>query len=100
MKPKLSIIPVAAVVLSIILAVHFAETKEDGSFSPYVDKDGQITRPTDFKEKWTYLGSWVHPNSEKDGMHNEPGRLLSAKQTRDKSQAFIHWPLVASTTQK
>lgn len=28
------------------------------------------------------------------------GRLLSAKQTREKSLAFIHWPLVASTTQK
>lgn len=25
---------------------------------------------------------------------------MSAKQTRDKSLAFIHWPLVASTTQK
>lgn len=25
---------------------------------------------------------------------------MSAKQTREKSLAFIHWPLVASTTQK
>ena len=76
MKPKLSIIPLAAVVLSIILAVHFAETKEDESFSPYVDKDGQITRPTDFREKWTYLGSWVHPEDKKSGFHNvytQPG---------------------------
>ena len=50
--------------------------EEGSSFSPYVDSEGNISRPADFREKWTYLGSWVHPEDSKSGMHNvyaEPG---------------------------
>ena len=53
-----------------------AQAEENGSYSPYVDSEGNITRPTDFREKWTYLGSWVNPENSKDGIHNvytEPG---------------------------
>ena len=53
-----------------------SQAEEKGSFSPYVDSEGNITRPDDFREKWTYLGSWVHPEDAKSGMHNvytEPG---------------------------
>ena len=74
------------IVFSISL-VYTSKADENGSFSPYVDKDGQITRPTDFKEKWTYLGSWVHPNSEKDGMHNvytQPGVVEKYKENGSK----------------
>ena len=33
--------------------------KSAESFSPFVDKDGNIRRPTDYKQKWAHLGSWA-----------------------------------------
>ncbi len=59
-----------------------AQADENGSFSPYVDSEGNITRPADFREKWTYLGSWVHPEDRESGIHNvytEPGVAESYK---------------------
>lgn len=67
--------------------LYSSQAEENGSFSPYVDSEGNITRPTDFREKWTYLGSWVHPESEKDGIHNvytEPGVVEKYKENGDK----------------
>lgn len=49
---------------------------ESKSLSKYVDSEGNITKPTEFREKWTYLGSWVHPENSENGFHNvytEPG---------------------------
>ncbi len=37
-------------------------TKEETSaesFSPFVDKDGNISRPTSYKHDWAHLGSWA-----------------------------------------
>ena len=59
-----------------------SHAEEDGSFSPYVDSEGNITRPTDFRENWNYLGSWVHPEDDKSGMHNvyvNPGTVEKYK---------------------
>lgn len=66
---------------------YSSQAEEDGSFSPYVDSEGNITRPTEFREKWTYLGSWVHPEDMKSGMHNvytEPGVAEKYKQNGNK----------------
>ena len=46
------------------------------------------------------LDDWLKQKGLKNQSLGLPGRLLSAKQTRDKSLAFIHWPLAASTTLK
>jgi len=76
MNFKPLVISITVMFLSILLAVYLAETEEDGSFSPYVDKDGIIARPSDFKEKWTFLGSWSLPDKTDDGMHivyTQPG---------------------------
>jgi hypothetical protein len=35
------------------------EKKSGDGFSPFVDKDGNISRPTDYKQKWAHLGSWA-----------------------------------------
>ncbi len=47
---------------------------QNAAFSPYVDAQGNISRPTDFLtgENWTHLGSWgvVNPNGEGNGIHN------------------------------
>ncbi|MEQ9617702.1 MAG: cytochrome P460 family protein [Deltaproteobacteria bacterium] len=87
MKLKLTIVTVAAIFASLIVAVHFVETEEDESFSPYVDKDGKITRLTDFKENWTFLGSWTLPDKKDDGMHivyTQPGVVEEYKKSGGK----------------
>jgi len=60
----------------LMINISIAHAEEGGSFSPFVDSEGNITRPTDFRENWTYLGSWIHPEDKKSGFHNvytEPG---------------------------
>ena len=63
--------------------LYSSQAEENGSFSPYVDSEGNITRPTEFREKWTYLGSWVNPEDRKSGIHNvytEPGVVEKYKE--------------------
>ncbi len=47
---------------------------QEGAFSPYVDDQGNISRPTDFKTNpnWVHLGAWgiVNENGEGNGIHN------------------------------
>ena len=50
----------------LILVSFYSEIILGDTFSSIVDDKGNISRPTDFKEKWIYLGSWVHPDSSKD----------------------------------
>lgn len=76
MNNRSIIVTVIGIFLLVMAGFGIAKTKEDESFSSYVDKDGKITRPTNFKENWTFLGSWTLPNNEDDGMHivyTQPG---------------------------
>ena len=72
-----SVLKWIAITLVLLFILPFYAISEDKTtFSPYVDSEGNITRPTDFREKWTYLGSWIHPDDKKSGFHNvytEPG---------------------------
>lgn len=51
-----------------------AVSVSDAPFSPYVDDEGNISRPTNFltSANWTHLGAWgvVNANGEDNGMHN------------------------------
>ena len=47
--------------------------READSFSPYVTKDGGISRPTDYRETFLHLGSWAvakKPDQPVFEMHN------------------------------
>lgn len=77
------IIITIVVLLLVIAGFNIGKTKEDESFSSYVDKDGKITRPTDYKEKWTFLGTWTLPDDQDSGMHTvytQPGVAEKYKQ--------------------
>ncbi len=42
------------------------ETKQasEKRFSPYVDAQGQITHPQNFRENWSHLGTWLVKDNE------------------------------------
>ena len=42
---------------------------QNEEFSPYVDKKGQISLPSDYKTKWTHLGDWSVAKSKGEEPH-------------------------------
>jgi hypothetical protein len=44
-------------------------TTTDDSFSPYVDKAGKISLPSDYKVKWPHIGSWAVAKKEGKPIH-------------------------------
>lgn len=55
----------SAAVLCICLLVTYSVSQEK-AFSPYVNEQGDISLPADFRNQWAHLGSW----GLKDGMHD------------------------------
>ena len=62
--------------IAVTLAVVSAGVAQE-SFSPYVDAEGNISLPTDFRESWVFLGAWtVAGEEEAEGFHlvyTQPG---------------------------
>lgn len=62
----------------------YAQTAE---FSPFVDSEGNITRPTGFKTNpdWVHLGAWavVNENNEGNGVHNVYTTHVAAESFRE-----------------
>ncbi len=72
----------AVLVLATTPASSGADEKQSAEFSQYVDNDGKITRPTDYREKFTYLGSYAvasNPNKPLDEMHNVYARPVDVQ---------------------
>src|SRR5262249_41671053 len=64
--------------LSNPLAGHALLAPKADDFSPYVTKDGGISLPLDYREKFLHLGSWAvatKPDKPVDEMHNVYARL-------------------------
>ncbi|MCA9810550.1 MAG: cytochrome P460 family protein [Candidatus Dadabacteria bacterium] len=84
MKIELSLITTGVITIMVLITAYSAAPQVNDSFSPYVDLDGQITLPTNFKENWTFLGAWTLPGNKDDGMHivyTEPGVVKKFKET-------------------
>ena len=84
MRLQILSVIVSFLVLASLGMVLTANAEKDDTFSPYVDSEGNIERPTDFRDTWTYLGSWVHPTDAKSGFHNvytEPGVAMKYRET-------------------
>jgi hypothetical protein len=43
--------------------------KSDGGFSPYVDKEGKISLPQGYKQKWAHLGNWAVAKKPGETIH-------------------------------
>ena len=62
------------------------------SFSPYVTKDGGISRPTNYRETFLHLGSWAvatKPDKPVDEMHNVYARPEDIKAYRRDGTVLI-----------
>ena len=67
-----------AAALSFLRASGPAESLAPGDFSPYVSKDGAISLPADYREKFQHLGTYAvatRPGQPVDEMHNVYARL-------------------------
>ena len=53
------------------------------SFSPYVDKSGNISLPKDFRTSMTHLGSWLVPEGGASGFHDVYTEADSVRIYRD-----------------
>ena len=57
--------------LALATLLSFAHlANADAPFSPYVDKEGVITMPSDFRANFSHLGSWFVPNGDASGFHD------------------------------
>ena len=52
--------------VSALLVIVATTGQAAEQFSPYVDPDGTLSLPADFRS-WTYLGSWIVDSDEEDG---------------------------------
>jgi cytochrome c len=75
---------VIATVLAGLIALNWSnlspadDSAKAEAFSPYVTKDGGISLPANFREKFRFLGSWAvatKPDKPVDEMHNVYTRL-------------------------
>ncbi|MGI9534799.1 MAG: cytochrome P460 family protein [Thermodesulfobacteriota bacterium] len=49
------------VIIFTIFYLGQVKSETTPEFSSFVDKEGNISRPTNFRESWEYLGAWVVP---------------------------------------
>ena len=43
--------------------------KRSGTFSPYVDQNGNISLPTDYRRNWAHLGGWAVSKKHDESIH-------------------------------
>ncbi len=58
------------VVIGLTLCLSAVTTPAEGEFSAYVDDDGNISFPQDFRANMAHLGSWFVPEGEASGFHD------------------------------
>ena len=52
------------------------------AFSTYVDKDGNISLPADFRKNMVHLGSWFVPEGEASGFHDVYSKPITVEAYR------------------
>ena len=62
---------ISGVVLVVMLSAHVTQGEAGTApFSPYVDSEGRIRLPKDFRSRLAHLGSWFVPAGEASGFHD------------------------------
>lgn len=53
-----------------LLSLPIVAFTEEGQFSDYVDAEGNISLPEDFRKNMVHMGSWFVPDGEASGFHD------------------------------
>lgn len=67
---------------SLFAAMHITVSVADGEFSPFVDAEGTISLPPDFRLSMVHLGSWFVADGEASGFHDVYTEPASAEAYR------------------
>ncbi len=59
-----------SLLLALVCSASTFLTVADERFSPYVDNDGNISSPEDFRGNMVHLGSWFVPEGDASGFHD------------------------------
>ena len=77
----------AFIVLPVIFGSQVVLGQSPSTFSPYVDTDGTISMPSDFRE-WAYLGTWSIAGDDEEGgaadfhvVYTQPETIEAYRQT-------------------
>ena len=70
------------ILLSLLSATALASDLSDDTYSRWVDEDGRITLPRDFRSQWIHLGSWLVDDAA------APGYGLHDVYTQQESVAY------------
>ncbi len=87
MNKGLVVIFSITIALALILAlVFYGQSQSDAKevdFSPYVDNEGKISLPKDFRKTMSHLGSWFVPEGGASGFHDVYTDQASVEQYRE-----------------
>lgn len=61
------ILPLMFAVLFFLMFAFGLRAGSDKDFSPYVDDQGRISLPRDYRAMWSYLGAFVVPDEKAEG---------------------------------
>ena len=70
LSTRIATLGVASLIFVLASGVVMAMKDGDKSFSPYVDEQGRISLPKDFRLKMVHLGSFFVPEGEASGFHD------------------------------
>lgn len=76
-----------AAALAVLMGPASAAESGNSAFSTYVDAQGQISRPTGFRQNWPHMGTWYVPDAPSaagPGMHDvyaSPGTVEAYNET-------------------
>lgn len=70
LSTRIAALGVASLLFVLASGVVMAMKDGDKSFSPYVDKQGRISLPKDFRLKMAHLGSFFVPEGDASGFHD------------------------------
>jgi Cytochrome P460 len=87
-RPKGIATAAAAALLLItwVACAGFSQARSTGFPLTYVDSQGDIARPTGFREKWTHLGTWFVKDAKGPGyavhdVYTQPGVAAAYRKT-------------------
>lgn len=80
----------ALLAITVIVPIFILRASPDPEFSPYVDSDGNISRPQGFRESWPHLGTYFVTGETADG--NSMHSVYTEKRHLDAFNETGEWP--------